>query len=163
MPPKRNIKPNKSKPPQLLQVNSENNTAESIELELKFDQEILWCITQFEKLISSGKLNDAKKHESIKAINILRKPNVTKIEKIQLMKSYFKDYKAKMAKDEEEVKKSANLSFEVDSESKSAGKFLKRKIEQSSNQPESTGFLFNFNVNDNASTLGDEIKKLSLS
>lgn len=60
MPPKRNIKPNKSKPPQLSQVNSETNSAESIELELKFDQEVLWCITQFEKLISSGKLNDAK-------------------------------------------------------------------------------------------------------
>jgi len=60
MPPKRNIKPNKSKPPQLPQVNSENGSAESIELELKFDKEVLWCITQFEILIKFGKLNDAK-------------------------------------------------------------------------------------------------------
>ncbi|XP_070495937.1 UPF0488 protein CG14286 [Chironomus tepperi] len=161
MPPKRNIKPNKSKPPQLPQVNSENSTAESIELELKFDQEVLWCITQFEKIISSGKLNDAKKHESMKAINTLRKPNVTKIEKIQLMKSYFKDYKAKMAKDEEELKKNTNVDFEA--ESKSSGKFLKKKIEQNSNQPESKGFFFNFNANDNGSNISEEINKLNLS
>jgi len=89
---------------------------------------------------------------------------VTKIEKIQLMKSYFKDYKAKMAKDEEEVMKSANLNFEVDNESKSTGKFLKKKMEHNSNnQPESNGFFFNFNANDNGSSLGEEINKLNLS
>lgn len=79
------------------------------------------------------------------------------------MKSYFKDYKAKMAKDEEEVKKSANLNFEVDNEFKSSGKFLKKKIEQNSTKhPESNGFFFNFNSNFNGSNVGDEMNKLSL-
>lgn len=33
---------------------------ESTEAELRFDQEVLWCISQFEKLLSTGKLPDAK-------------------------------------------------------------------------------------------------------
>lgn len=58
--PKRNIKPNKVKPPQLPQLRNGTDTAESLESELRFDQEVLWCISQFEVLINSGKLNDAK-------------------------------------------------------------------------------------------------------
>lgn len=65
MPPKRiitktsNSKP--SKPPTLIQLSNEEI---DVEAELKFDQEVLWCITQFEKLIKSGKINDAKSKQS---------------------------------------------------------------------------------------------------
>lgn len=59
MPPKRNIKPNKTKPPQLPQLSNEKSP-ESLEAELRFDNEVLWCVCQFEKLIKSGKINDAK-------------------------------------------------------------------------------------------------------
>lgn len=65
MPPKRiitktsNSKP--SKPPTLIQSSNEEI---DVEAELKFDQEVLWCITQFEKLIKSGKINDAKSKQS---------------------------------------------------------------------------------------------------
>lgn len=80
------------------------------------------------------------------------------------MRTYFKDYKSKMEKDEEEVKKSTNLNFEVDNDSKSTGKFLKKKIEQdSTKQPESSEFFFNFNSNSNGTNLGEEMNKLNLS
>lgn len=57
MPPKR-ISSNKIiAPPKIVnQVNDED----SLEAELKFDKEVLWCLTQFENLIKSGKINDAK-------------------------------------------------------------------------------------------------------
>lgn len=64
MPPKRKVtSSNKSlaTPPPLI-VN-QTNDEESLEAELKFDKEVLWCITQFEKLIKSGKINDAKSEE----------------------------------------------------------------------------------------------------
>ena len=59
MPPKRKItSSNKiSAPPK---IGSNANDEESLEAELKFDKEVLWCITQFEKLIKSGKINDSK-------------------------------------------------------------------------------------------------------
>jgi hypothetical protein len=62
MPPKRIVK-NAGKPkapPQLVNVNNDQTTEEATEAELKFDQEVLWCISQFEKLVSSGKLPEAK-------------------------------------------------------------------------------------------------------
>lgn len=65
MPPKRIVKSNAPKPvpKPLTTENSDQQTAESIEAELKFDQEVLWCVSQFEKLLNSGKLPEAKSEE----------------------------------------------------------------------------------------------------
>lgn len=62
MPAKRIIKTssNKSKPPTLVPSTDKVDNKESTEAELRFDQEVLWCISQFEKLLSTGKLPDAK-------------------------------------------------------------------------------------------------------
>lgn len=61
MPPRRNLKilNSKPKPPPTLQIKNDEGE-ESIDAELRFDQEVLWCITQFEKLIESNKINDSK-------------------------------------------------------------------------------------------------------
>lgn len=63
MPPKRNPKNpvNKPKPPGLSNPKGGEEADESSEAELKFDQEVLWCMSQFEKLVDSGKLPDAKR------------------------------------------------------------------------------------------------------
>lgn len=62
MPAKRNIKTssNKAKPPTPVQSTERDDSKDSSEAELRFDQEVLWCISQFEKLLSAGKLPDAK-------------------------------------------------------------------------------------------------------
>lgn len=63
-PPKRNIKSNivkpKSLPPVIAQEESQQNL-QPTDAELKFDQEVLWCISQFEKLLSSGKIPESKR------------------------------------------------------------------------------------------------------
>lgn len=65
MPPKRKItSSNKSlvtPPPQIV---NKTNDEESLEGELKFDREVLWCIHQFEKIIKSGKINDSKSEKN---------------------------------------------------------------------------------------------------
>lgn len=168
-PPKRNIKSSslKSKPIPVPQPASSTNS-ESPEVELKFDQEVLWCISQFEKILTEGKLPEAKskikivspsyhvnceflilEQESIKAISTLRKPNIQKIQKVQLMKSYFKDYKAKMKKDEETVKSQATVNFEVCAANDvNNGVFVKRKLESSKDTAENKPAVFLFNFKD---------------
>lgn len=62
MPPKRINKSSlgKAKLPVLKTVNNEPDSKESIDSEIKFDQEVIWCCSQFEKLINSGKLSESK-------------------------------------------------------------------------------------------------------
>lgn len=60
MPPKKNNIPSKPKPASLTPTSNKQDTNESTEAELKFDQEVLWCISQFENLLSTGKLPEAK-------------------------------------------------------------------------------------------------------
>jgi hypothetical protein len=71
MPPKRILKPGGPKPiPKPLNAdNSEQQSQESIDAELKFDQEVLWCVSQFEKLLNSGKLPEAKSEKFCRFIN----------------------------------------------------------------------------------------------
>ncbi|KAG5681737.1 hypothetical protein PVAND_011146 [Polypedilum vanderplanki] len=155
MPPKRIVSSNSklTKPPTLVK---DNNEEIDIESELKFDNEVLWCISQFENLIKSGKINDAKKQESMKAIITLKKSTIPKIQKIQLMRQYFKDYKTKMQKDEETVTSSQKVHFE--SQPQLNGKFVKRKTENNS-RSSNTAFLFNF---DDDKLSNDMDEKLSL-
>jgi hypothetical protein len=60
MPPKRSNL-SKPKPLPVVQSNDDLDNVQPSEAELRFDQEVLWCISQFEKLINSGKLPDAKR------------------------------------------------------------------------------------------------------
>lgn len=62
MPPKRIIKSNavKPKPPTLITNINERDCGDSADAELKFDQEVLWSISQFEKSLGTGKLSEAK-------------------------------------------------------------------------------------------------------
>lgn len=55
---KNNVKP--KVPPTFLKSTDGQDTQEFTEAELKFDQEVLWCISQFEKLIDTGKLPEPK-------------------------------------------------------------------------------------------------------
>lgn len=90
-------------------------------------------IIQFKKIFLEN--------ESIKAINSLKKSTNTKIQKIQLMKSYFKDYKLKMQKEEEAQETSINFANQDCDISK--GLFLKKKVDTANST--SNTFLFNFN------------------
>lgn len=65
MPPKRKITNLKKSTPLPIAVSNQENEEESLEAELKFDKEVLWCITQFEILIKSGKINDNKSESYI--------------------------------------------------------------------------------------------------
>lgn len=63
------------------------------------------------------------------------------------MKQYFKDYKSKMAKDEEQTKESI-VNVQVKSENTSRGLFVKRRadkteVKSESDQPK---FMFNFSA-----------------
>lgn len=62
MPPKRIIKINsgKAKPPTIVKLSDDLDDKETLEAELKFDQEIIWCMSQFEKILMSGKLPESK-------------------------------------------------------------------------------------------------------
>lgn len=62
MPPKRIIKnkSGKAKPPTLIKPGDDLDDKETLEAELKFDQEIIWCMSQFEKILMSGKLPESK-------------------------------------------------------------------------------------------------------
>lgn len=67
-----------------------------------------------------------------------------KIQKIQVMRQYFKDYKAKMQKEEDLLKSQAQLSFELDEDSEpNKGMFVKKKG-ISEGQPTGNTFMFNF-------------------
>lgn len=89
-------------------------------------------------------MNFLLENESLRAIVTLRKPNIAKIQKIQLMKQYFKDYKSKMLKEEQELKKQAQVTFQNESVGDhQKGVFVKRKAE-SGDGVETSTFLFNF-------------------
>ncbi|CRK97798.1 CLUMA_CG011177, isoform A [Clunio marinus] len=127
--------------------------------ELKFDKELLWCISQFDKQIKSGNLSKAKEQESLKAIRILRKQSNSKIQKIALMKQYFKDYKSKMQKEEEFLEKEAKTVFLKDAACNiNKGIFVKKKVLNSNHREceNKNTFLFNFN-----STLSDDLNKIN--
>lgn len=194
MPPKRIIKSNAAKPKPLPKPISQEGeeSLQPTEAELRFDQEVLWCISQFEKLISSGKLPEAKRElislfanftilinfyfivelESLKAVHTLKRPNVSKIQKISLMKQYFKDYKAKMAKEEELTKKSI-VNVQIKNESTSKGLFVKRRVmkddeldtKKSELQP--AKFMFNFGEPaiccDEVQNVSDQVNTIKLS
>lgn len=84
-------------------------------------------------------------NETIKAINTLRRQNVSKIQKISLMKQYFKDYKSKMLKDEELVKNQSVVNLQIDENNSEKGLFVKRKINKENNENKQE-FLFNFST-----------------
>jgi Domain of unknown function (DUF4615) len=98
----------------------------------------------------------------------LRKPGTAKIQKIQLMKQYFKDYKSKMLKEELTQQSSVNFQPGALSDT-SKGIFVKKKVLTESMQEESSsnvfsGFLFNFkdpSIND--VNLSAKVNSLKLS
>ena len=84
--------------------------------------------------------------ESFKAIRKLKNPNLPRVRKIQLMKSYFKDYKEKMKRDEFEIEAVAVVNFENIPDSVHNGLFFKMKASDFNPVPAATTtpFLFNF-------------------
>lgn len=91
-------------------------------------------------------MNSFLEDESFKAIRKLKNPNLPRIRKIQLMKSYFKDYKEKMNKDQKEIEASAIVNFENAPDSANNGLFFKMKASDFNAVPAvtTTPFLFNF-------------------
>jgi Domain of unknown function (DUF4615) len=101
--------------------------------------------------------------ETIRAINKLRRPDLPKIQKLQLMRQYFKDVKAKMQKEETESQKiAAAESFSVVNRT-SKGVFVKKKL-QSEKDETAKPFLFNFNDSsgNELTNLNTKIDALSL-
>jgi hypothetical protein len=100
--------------------------------------------------------------ESVKAINTLRKPTVAKIQKLQLMKQYFKDYKAKMLKDEA-AKSTESFTLNTTSES-SKGLFVKKKAEVAGTELTTNKFLFNFKdpSNDDVTDVNNKLSRVDL-
>jgi Domain of unknown function (DUF4615) len=78
--------------------------------------------------------------ETIKAVKTLRKPNIPKIQKIQLMRQYFKDVKSKM-QEENQMKLSIKLDADEDL---SKGVFVKKKKIEGLEKNRPEVFLFNF-------------------
>lgn len=93
--------------------------------------------------------------ESAKVITTLRKTNIQKIQKIQLMRQYFKDYKSKM-KEEELAQSKISVNFET--QKSSNGLFLKKKQAENTINSNSNEFFFNFQ-NDKL----ENFEKLSIS
>lgn len=91
----------------------------------------------------------------IKAISALRKPNIPKVQKIQLMNQYFKNYKSKMQ--EEAIRSQPNnVVFQPAEDSKTSnGLFLKKKTGKAS---ESSDFKFNFN----SSNINEELAEANV-
>lgn len=79
------------------------------------------------------------------------------------MRQYFKDYKAKMQKEEDLLKSQAQLSFQLDEDSEpNKGMFVKKKA-SSEGHPTGNAFLFNFkDPSEDLSTVTSELDSITL-
>lgn len=81
---------------------STSRTEEDSESTRQFEIELCWCIQQFQISIDSGKLNPKQIQDTEKNIKKL-KGSAPLIQKRQLMRTSFGDYRTKMAAEEKKM------------------------------------------------------------
>lgn len=82
-------------------------TEEDSESTRQFEIELCWCVQQFQLTIDSGKLNPKQIQDTEKNIKKL-KGSAPLIQKRQLMRTSFGDYRTKMAAEEKTMGLSMN-------------------------------------------------------
>ncbi|XP_011298379.1 UPF0488 protein CG14286 [Fopius arisanus] len=80
----------------------------NLETENKFELELCWCIQQLELSMTSNKLGDKQTREAHKSLKLLKSNNVPLVQKRQIMRTTFGDYRAKMLQEEKKHSKSAS-------------------------------------------------------
>lgn len=80
----------------------QSTTDEDSESIRQFEIELCWCIQQFQLTIDSGKLNPKQIQDNEKNIKKL-KGSAPLIQKRQLMRTSFGDYRTKMAAEEKKM------------------------------------------------------------
>lgn len=97
-----------------------------------------WCIQQLELGIQSGKLKDKQLKDTIKNLNSLKSNSVALVQKRQIMRSTFGDYRSKMIEEEKKLGKSVTqVKFSSVKAEKNKSVFL-RKSHCSNNEQPST-------------------------
>ncbi|XP_015120028.1 UPF0488 protein CG14286 [Diachasma alloeum] len=79
-----------------------------LETENKFELELCWCIQQLELSMNSNKLGDKQIRDAQKSLKLLKSNNVPLVQKRQIMRTTFGDYRAKMLQEEKKHSKSAS-------------------------------------------------------
>lgn len=98
-------------------------------------------------------------------MSTLRKPNVPKIQKLQLMRQYFKDVRSKMLKEEEAIRNQAEISFMFSSNVEATkGVFVKKRL-NAGGAATTEAFLFNFKdpSTDNFDQVNSKLDSIKLS
>ncbi|XP_057323044.1 UPF0488 protein CG14286 [Microplitis mediator] len=98
----------KSHPPQAFHDTPASTSSPGLdeESENKFELELCWCIQQLELGIQSGKLKDKQLKDTVKNLNSLKSNSVALVQKRQIMRSTFGDYRLKMIEEEKKLGKS---------------------------------------------------------
>lgn len=91
---------------------STSRTEEDSESTRQFEIELCWCIQQFQISIDSGKLNPKQIQDTEKNIKKL-KGSAPLIQKRQLMRTNFGDYRTKMAAEEKTMGMSMDFLYIV--------------------------------------------------
>lgn len=111
-----------------------------LEMQLRFDQELRWCINEIENMKCHTKImNDAER-----TLKILKSNKSSVIKKRQTMSSYFGDYRNKM-KQQLEMGNKMKVVFSDDNCDTKNGKFIKKKSNKEIEKFEDKEFRFDFN------------------
>ncbi|ENN78344.1 UPF0488 protein CG14286 [Dendroctonus ponderosae] len=113
-------------------------TGLTTEQEQQFQLELYWCIQQFQKALSSGKLAAKQVQEHTKSLNTLMSNTAPIVKKRQVMRMSFGDYRTKMLEDEKRAKKIA-LKIATGKPSEKSTFYKKANIRDTEND-----FKFNF-------------------
>ncbi|XP_063981752.1 UPF0488 protein CG14286 [Diachasmimorpha longicaudata] len=79
-----------------------------IETENRFELELCWCIQQLELSMTSNKLGDKQARASQKSLKLLKSNNVPLVQKRQIMRTTFGDYREKMLQEEKKHNKNSS-------------------------------------------------------
>ncbi|XP_034948730.1 UPF0488 protein CG14286 [Chelonus insularis] len=149
--------PSKAFPPQVsmpvtLQENSSSSGLDP-EAEDKFELELCWCVQQLELSLQNGKISDKHVKNTQKNLNLLKSNTVPLIQKRQIMRNTFGDYREKMLQEEKKHGKIASTAKFSTSKEKNQKALFVRKAH-------STNSIHKHETNELNST-NDEHKQIS--
>nr|CAI5865842.1 unnamed protein product [Callosobruchus analis] len=144
MPPKPKLYKDKGKSkPKLAQTSSNpipsTSAILSPEQEQQFEVELCWCIQQLQIALQSGKLNSKQVKDHTNALNTLMNNSAPLIQKRQIMRLSFGDYRAKMALEEKKSKNQLVIKVKPATPSKKSTFFKRSGFSATGNS-----FRFNF-------------------
>ncbi|VEN37451.1 unnamed protein product [Callosobruchus maculatus] len=164
MPPKPKLYKDKGKSkPKLTQTSSNSipstSSAMTPEQEQHFEVELCWCIQQLQIALQSGKLNNKQVKDHTNALNTLMNNSAPLIQKRQIMRLSFGDYRAKMALEEKKSKNQLVIKVKPATPSKKSTFFKKSGFSTTGN-----AFRFNFDppTGPNEDNIGNEPLKTDL-